>query len=155
MGCSAGKEARFGEPVNQTSCGNGSIFVGSRVRTQWCRAEGGNDCWYNGTVTKVFTNAASIRYDDGDRWTGESSCIFRLDAPAPHAPQYGAPQYGAQPNCAPQYGAPQYGAPQYGAGQIPVTTATPVGSEPAIPTAVPIATAVAQPLAYGGSTYDR
>ena len=148
MGCSAGKEARFGEPVNQTSCGNGSIFVGSRVRTQWCRAEGGNDCWYNGTVTKVFTNAASIRYDDGDRWTGESSCIFRLDAPAPHAPQYGAPQYGAQPNCA-----PQYGAPQYGAGHIP--TATPVGSEPAIPTAVPIATAVAQPLAYGGSTYDR
>ena len=60
-------------------CANGTLCKGSRVRTQWTRAEGGNDHWYNGTITKVFANRhASIRYDDGDVWTGDTMDIFLL-----------------------------------------------------------------------------
>jgi hypothetical protein len=53
------------------------------VKTQWTRDEGGNDCWYNATVVKIYnTGKASLRYDDGDRWTGRALYCYLIDAPA-------------------------------------------------------------------------
>ena len=37
---------------------------------------GGDGGWYNGTVKKCFQNGdCSIRYDDGDSWTGSASHV--------------------------------------------------------------------------------
>ena len=52
----------------ETAVANGMIRIGSRVKTQYTREEGGDDRWYSGTITKVFANGhASIKYDDGDK----------------------------------------------------------------------------------------
>ena len=67
-------------------CANGVVFVGSRVKTQYTRAEGGDDRWYAGTIRKVFANGrATVHYDDGDKWTGDAEDIYLLN-PAPNAP---------------------------------------------------------------------
>jgi len=80
-GCSSSPEAL--EPI---PCANGRIDKGSRVKTQWTRDEGGNDQWYTATVVKIFDNGkASLRYDDGDRWTGRALFCYLLDPP-PEAP---------------------------------------------------------------------
>jgi len=56
------------------------------VQTQYTREEGGDDRWYSGTITKVFANGhASIKYDDGDKWTGHASDIHLLN-PSPARP---------------------------------------------------------------------
>ena len=73
-------------------CANGEITVGSRVKTQWTRAEGGNGQWYTGTVTKVYASGrAAIRYDDGDRWTGDAKRWIYLVTRSALADRSGGP----------------------------------------------------------------
>ena len=75
--------------AGECPCGNGILRKGSRVKTQYTRAEGGDDRWYSGTITKVFANhRATIHYDDGDKWTGDTQHIFLLQ---PNAGQGGLP----------------------------------------------------------------
>jgi len=86
--------------ATEAQCANGILGVGSRVQTQYTRDEGGDDRWYSGTITKVFANnRASIRYDDGDKWTGETMYIHLLQprsGPGPSQPpmQQGVPLAG-------------------------------------------------------------
>lgn len=61
-----------GRPPLSLAAGNGLIHEGSRVETQWERAEGGDDCWFAGTVTYVTRDLAVVRYDDGDTWFARS-----------------------------------------------------------------------------------
>merc|ERR1712048_355661 len=67
--------------AHQVQCANGLIQTGSRVQTQYTRAEGGDDQWYSGTIVKVFANNhAKIKYDDGDKWEGPTQHIYLLNA---------------------------------------------------------------------------
>lgn len=72
--------------------GHGSaLHRGTRVRTQWTRAEGGDDQWYQGVVQDVYGNGqVTIRYDDGDEWTGSSSEVFTAGFAAPVFPSAAA-----------------------------------------------------------------
>jgi len=81
-----------GEAV-QMPCANGFLRKGSRVQTQYTRAEGGDDRWYSGTITQVYANQkAKIHYDDGDRWTGDTMHIYLLSpASQPQGPPMAAP----------------------------------------------------------------
>merc|ERR1719343_1740314 len=80
--------------ADHKKCANGILRVGSRVKTQYTRAEGGDDRWYSGTIVKVFANdRAKIKYDDGDVWTGETKWIYLVN---PRQVQY-ATNMGATP----------------------------------------------------------
>lgn len=59
-----------------------SLFIGARVRTQFTREEGGDDRWYCGVVTDINlgTQQASVRYDDGETWTGSWDDIYETSA---------------------------------------------------------------------------
>eukprot|EP00929_Paragymnodinium_shiwhaense_P100775 TRINITY_DN63354_c0_g2_i1.p1 TRINITY_DN63354_c0_g2~~TRINITY_DN63354_c0_g2_i1.p1 ORF type:complete len:1126 (+),score=241.03 TRINITY_DN63354_c0_g2_i1:142-3519(+) len=50
--------------------------VGSRVKTQYTRSEGGDGSWYVGTVIAAHPDGSvTIKYDDGDEWTGPASAV--------------------------------------------------------------------------------
>eukprot|EP00927_Polykrikos_kofoidii_P030896 TRINITY_DN26576_c0_g2_i1.p1 TRINITY_DN26576_c0_g2~~TRINITY_DN26576_c0_g2_i1.p1 ORF type:complete len:187 (-),score=25.89 TRINITY_DN26576_c0_g2_i1:81-641(-) len=59
---------------------NGTLRVGSRVRTQWTREEGGDGNFYSGKVTHVFENdEVKIKYDDGDTWKGSAKFAWSME----------------------------------------------------------------------------
>ena len=68
-----GMEAVLAKRLEKLRCANGMLQIGSRVKTQWSSAEGGDDGWYQGVVTRVNGTTATIRYDDGDTWTGDAT----------------------------------------------------------------------------------
>ena len=43
---------------------------GTRVMTQWTRAEGGDDLYYPGKIDRCNGHTCGIHYDDGDTWKG-------------------------------------------------------------------------------------
>jgi hypothetical protein len=47
---------------------NGRVYAGSRVKTQWAIAEGGDGQWYRGTAYHIFPaeGTATIKFDDKD-----------------------------------------------------------------------------------------
>lgn len=85
--------------VEALHCANGIIGKGARVQTQYTRDEGGDDLWYTATVTHCYENGtSSLRYDDGDSWTGSAVYVYLLAPgdPGQHAMQpYGVHGQGA------------------------------------------------------------
>ena len=73
-----------GEGPSSTASADGtSLYVGTRVQTQWTREEGGDDRWYAGSVSAVLASGeVTIKYDDGDRWTGRGVDVHLLDGRA-------------------------------------------------------------------------
>ena len=68
------------EPI---ACANGMIQIGSRVKTQWTKEEGGDNSWFQATVNAIFNDGtAFLRYDDGDTWTGNAGAMYLLNPPS-------------------------------------------------------------------------
>mmetsp|Transcript_80474 Transcript_80474/g.225824 ORF Transcript_80474/g.225824 Transcript_80474/m.225824 type:complete len:104 (+) Transcript_80474:83-394(+) len=94
MGCFSSKAT-----AQSCQCANGHVAIGSRVQTQWTRAEGGNDQWFPGTVKAVFADGTiKIQYDDGDKWTGSAMQAWLLQG------MEGPPMGGAPINAMPVQG---------------------------------------------------
>ena len=69
----------FAPAVHSLAGANGVLVIGSRVQTQYTLDEGGDGLYYTGTVTELHSGGeASIRYDDGDSWTGSAMFCFLL-----------------------------------------------------------------------------
>ena len=58
------------------------LKVGVRVATQLADDEGGDGEWYSGVITAIgpFGTSVSIRYDDGDKWTGSPKLVWQEQA---------------------------------------------------------------------------
>ena len=70
-------------PSSTASADGTPLYVGTRVQTQWTREEGGDDRWYAGSVSAVLASGeVTIKYDDGDRWTGRGVDVHLLDGRA-------------------------------------------------------------------------
>lgn len=90
MGCGASSGAPSDNPnlgkrmsADPIACANGMIHIGSRVMTQWTKEEGGDNSWCNATVNAIFDDGqAFLRYDDGDKWTGNAGCMHLLNPPS-------------------------------------------------------------------------
>mmetsp|Transcript_76526 Transcript_76526/g.222289 ORF Transcript_76526/g.222289 Transcript_76526/m.222289 type:complete len:111 (-) Transcript_76526:116-448(-) len=92
MGCGGSKRQ-----AQSTQCANGHVTVNSRVQTQYTRAEGGDDQWYQGTIKAVYADGTvKILYDDGDKWTGHAGSVWLLQAGPPMGAPMGAPMEGGQ-----------------------------------------------------------
>ena len=79
-----GKGSR--EELSPLPASSHGLKVGDRCQTQWTIEEGGNDCWYTGTISKVHKDGrCHIKYDDGDSWTGDARYIMRHVSGAPPA----------------------------------------------------------------------
>ena len=124
-------------PGTQIPCANGHLQVGSRVQTQYEVREGGNGRWYSGSITRVYPSSgcATIRYDDGDMWTGTANPdIFLLpgqpglQAAASALPVVEVPVIQEGQPCAPAVTAVPVGAPVDGGG-IPVAQPVVVPAE--------------------------
>jgi len=60
------------------------LYVNTRVQTQWTREEGGDDRWHAGTVNAILESGkVTIKYDDGDNWTGSAMEVHLLDSAHP------------------------------------------------------------------------
>ena len=60
------------------------LRVNTRVQTQWTREEGGDDRWYAGSVSAVLASGeVTIKYDDGDEWTGSAMDVHLLNSAHP------------------------------------------------------------------------
>jgi len=60
------------------------LHVNTRVQTQWTREEGGDDRWHAGTVNAILESGkVTIKYDDGDNWTGSAMEVHLLDSAHP------------------------------------------------------------------------
>ena len=67
-------------PSSTASADGTPLYVGTRVQTQWTREEGGDDRWYAGSVSAVLASGeVTIKYDDGDHWTGRGVDVHLLD----------------------------------------------------------------------------
>ena len=54
-------------------CKNGILFLNGRVQTQWDEGDGCDYRYYLGNITAINgSDTATITYDDGDVWTGET-----------------------------------------------------------------------------------
>ena len=85
----------FASPVPSLPCANGTLALSSRVQTQYTLDEGGDGLWYTGTIQALWDNGeCSIKYDDGDKWTGRSVYAYLLPAGSPGLSQL--QPYGAQ-----------------------------------------------------------
>ena len=63
---------------------DGPLSVGTRVQTQWTRAEGGDDSWHAGRVVAFLASGeVKIKYNDGDDWTGSGGEVHLLDGAHP------------------------------------------------------------------------
>ena len=70
--------------MSTASADGTSLYVGTRVQTQWTREEGGDDRWCAGSVSAVLASGeVTIKYDDGDRWTGRGVDVHLLDGAHP------------------------------------------------------------------------
>ena len=119
----------FSTSVAMLPCANGNLTVGARIQTQYTLSEGGDNLWYTGSITDLYSNGdAAVRYDDGDRWTGRAIYCYLLPSGSPGMRQ-------PQP----------YGAPSQGLAVIPpgTTCGTSVArATPALVTAMPVVTGV-------------
>ena len=67
-------------PTSTASADGTPLYVGTRVQTQWTREEGGDDRWYAGRVVAMLASGeVTIKYDDGDNWTGMGVDVHLLD----------------------------------------------------------------------------
>ena len=75
----------WGEGPSSTASADGTpLYVGTRVQTQWTREEGGDDRWYAGSVSAVLASGeVTIKYDDGDEWTGSAMDVHLLNSAHP------------------------------------------------------------------------
>ena len=74
---------QFREPQAWAADGK-PLYVGTRVQTQWTREEGGDDRWYAGSVSAVLASGeVTIKYDDGDEWTGSAMDVRLLNSTHP------------------------------------------------------------------------
>ena len=63
------------------------LGVGTRVQSEWSRAEGGDGMWYAGTVVAIYPGAkATVEFDDGELWTGALSELYALRGEDEEAP---------------------------------------------------------------------
>jgi len=68
------------EEVDAAMCADGAVANGTRVKTLYTEAEGGDGEWYSGVITKLLSNGTcSILYDDGDTWTGSLGSVHLAD----------------------------------------------------------------------------
>ena len=71
-------------PSSTASADGTPLYVGTRVQTQWTREEGGDDRWYAGSVSAVLASGeGTIKYDDGDEWTGSAMDVHLLNSAHP------------------------------------------------------------------------
>ena len=71
-------------PSSTASADGTPLYVGTRVQTRWTREEGGDDRWYAGRVVAMLASGkVTIKYDDGDRWTGRGEYVHLLDGTHP------------------------------------------------------------------------
>ena len=88
----------FSTSVTMLPCANGSLTMGARIETQYTLDEGGDNLWYTGSITGLYSNGnADVRYDDGDRWSGRAIYCYLLPRGSPGMTQpqpYGAPSQG-------------------------------------------------------------
>ena len=75
----------WGEGPSSTASADGTpLYVGTRVQTQWTREEGGDDRWYAGRVVAMLASGeVTIKYDDGDHWTGREVDVHLPDGAHP------------------------------------------------------------------------
>lgn len=74
MGCAAS----VGRETNQVHGANGPLRKGVRAQTIYDE-RGGDNKWYVGTIMAVYESGkATIKYDDGDSWTGQAVYIYVL-----------------------------------------------------------------------------
>lgn len=65
------------------------LGVGTRVQSEWSRAEGGDGMWYAGTVVAIYPGAkATVEFDDGELWTGALSELYALRGEDEEAPPH-------------------------------------------------------------------
>ena len=70
-----------GYPLGADGC---PLQMHTRVQTQWTREEGGDDRWHAGTVNAILESGkVTIKYDDGDNWTGSAMEVHLLDSAHP------------------------------------------------------------------------
>ena len=75
--------AAVGTPVDVQGA-DGPLSVGAAVQTQFTRDEGGDDSWHAGRVVGfVASGEVSVKYDDGDEWTGSAREVYLLDRAHP------------------------------------------------------------------------
>ena len=80
------REAHPGRRFGRKVCGADGmpLHVNTRVQTQWTREEGGDDRWHAGTVNAILESGkVTIKYDDGDNWTGSAMEVHLLDSAHP------------------------------------------------------------------------
>ena len=80
------REAHPGRRFGRKVCGADGmpLHVNTRVQTQWTREEGGDDRWHAGTVNAILESGeVTIKYDDGDDWTGSAMEVHLLDSAHP------------------------------------------------------------------------
>ena len=103
----------FASAVPSLPCANGHVTYGARIQTQYTYDEGGDGLWYTGTVVSCTSDGCvSVKYDDGDRWTGKAIFCYLLPEGSPGLtlPQpYGVPSQGG--HVAPPGGHPMSATP--------------------------------------------
>ena len=69
--------------AGKTRCSPDDIDVGLRVQTQYTFAENGDGQWYTGTIVRISpcNLEVTIKYDDGDDWTGSVYDVYHIDLP--------------------------------------------------------------------------
>lgn len=79
------RPANWGSDLGKGTRGaDGPLFVNTRVQTQWTKEEGGDDRWYAGSVYAILESGeVTIKYDDGDDWTGSAMEVHLLDTAHP------------------------------------------------------------------------
>eukprot|EP00929_Paragymnodinium_shiwhaense_P103788 TRINITY_DN6754_c0_g1_i1.p1 TRINITY_DN6754_c0_g1~~TRINITY_DN6754_c0_g1_i1.p1 ORF type:complete len:554 (+),score=124.76 TRINITY_DN6754_c0_g1_i1:80-1741(+) len=88
MGC--GTSSDGGMPGAEAEGATGLLTPGTRVKTQFTKEEGGDDLFYDGVIKKVTPSGdVTIKYDDGDVWTGNPVWVYRLQ---PEPDQIRAPR---------------------------------------------------------------
>ena len=86
----------LGTPVGWQGADCTPLYVGTRVQTQWTREEGGDGRWYPGRVVAMLASGeVTIKYDDGDDWTGSGLDVHLLDGAHPLKTTVGVADHGA------------------------------------------------------------
>jgi len=70
---------QMAQPMSQPQipCANGMLSLHARVQTQWDEGSGCDFKYYLGNITAILSGTtATITYDDGDVWTGESRWMY-------------------------------------------------------------------------------
>ena len=96
LGTPLGWQGADGTPLGWQGADGTPLYVGTRVQTQWTREEGGDGRWYPGRVVAMLASGeVTIKYDDGDDWTGSGLDVHLLDGAHPLKTTVGVADHGA------------------------------------------------------------